>query len=85
MHEQLARTIGNALRTARIRLELTQQDVAEAIDINVLIYGRMERGKLLPSVPTLCKLCVVLQASSDELLGFTPPGLRPGPTTHEPH
>ncbi len=85
MHEQLARKIGIALRAARRRMELTQEEVARAIDINVLVYGRMERGSMLPTVPTLCKLCLVLQASSDELLGFIPPGVRPGPTTVEPH
>lgn len=85
MHEQLASTIGNALRRARIRLELTQEDVAQTIGLNVAVYGRMERGKMLPTVPTLCKLCFVLQASSDELLGFIPPGARPGPASQEPH
>lgn len=85
MHEQLARTVGRALHAARLRMELTQEQVAQAIDINVLVYGRMERGQLLPTLPTLCELCFVLQVSSDELLGFIPPGLRPGPPSHEPH
>ncbi len=54
-----------------MRLELTQADVAERIDVATEVYGRLERGGMLPSVQTLLKLCHELNVSSDELLGLT--------------
>lgn len=77
MDKKLATTIGAAARSARMRLELTQADVAERIDVATEVYGRLERGGMLPSVQTLLKLCHELNVSSDELLGLT----QQGPTT----
>ncbi|MDC0712140.1 helix-turn-helix transcriptional regulator [Stigmatella sp. ncwal1] len=71
MDKELASTIGAAARAARTRLELTQADVAERIDVATEVYGRLERGGMLPSVQTLLKLCHELSVSSDELLGLT--------------
>jgi transcriptional regulator with XRE-family HTH domain len=71
MDKKLASTIGAAARAARMRLELTQADVAERIDVATEVYGRLERGGMLPSVQTLLKLCHELQVSSDELLGLS--------------
>lgn len=67
----LAATIGNAARAARIRANLTQEDVAERVGLATEVYGRLERGGMLPSVPTLRKLCVVLSIPSDVLLGLS--------------
>lgn len=70
MDKKLATTIGAAARAARTRLELTQADVAERIDVATEVYGRLERGGMLPSVQTLLKLCHELHVSADELLGL---------------
>jgi transcriptional regulator with XRE-family HTH domain len=74
MDKKLAMTIGAAARTARARLELTQADVAERIDVATEVYGRLERGGMLPSVQTLLKLCNELNISADELLGLASTG-----------
>jgi transcriptional regulator with XRE-family HTH domain len=74
MDKKLASTIGAAARAARMRLELTQADVAERIDVATEVYGRLERGGMLPSVQTLLKLCHELNVSSDELLGLSSHG-----------
>jgi hypothetical protein len=34
------------------------------------VYGRMERGRHLPSVPTLMRVCLTLGSGPDELMGF---------------
>jgi transcriptional regulator with XRE-family HTH domain len=68
----LSTTIGKAARAARVRAELTQEDVAERMGLATEVYGRLERGGMLPSVPTLRKLCVVLRISADALLGLGP-------------
>lgn len=70
MDKKLASTIGAAARAARMRLELTQADVAERIEVATEVYGRLERGGMLPSVQTLLRLCQELNVSADELLGL---------------
>ena len=81
MDKKLAITIGAAARAARARLELTQADVAERIDVATEVYGRLERGGMLPSVQTLLKLCHELNISADELLGLA----APSPSTTRSH
>ena len=70
MNEELAITVGTAARAARVRLGLTQADVAERVGIAMEVYSRMERGKVLPSVTTLRRLCQVLRIGADTLLGL---------------
>ena len=73
MSEQLAKTVGQAARAARERLGYTQAQVAEMIGIAHVVYNRLENAKMLPSVPTLVRLCDALRATSDELLGRARP------------
>jgi transcriptional regulator with XRE-family HTH domain len=49
---------------------LTQADVAERIGMASEVYGRLERGHMLPSVQNLRRLCVVLNVPPHELLGL---------------
>lgn len=72
MEKRLATTVGESSRMARMRAGLTQADVAQRIGVATEVYGRMERGKMLPSVPTLLRLCVVLRSGPDELMGLAP-------------
>ena len=73
MSETLARTLGQAARGARERLGLTQAQVADMIGIAHVVYNRLENAKMLPSVPTLVRLCDALRVPSDELLGRARP------------
>ncbi len=77
MNEELAITVGAAARAARLRLGLTQADVAERVGIAMEVYSRMERGKVLPSVTTLRRLCQVLRIGADTLLGLEVEALEP--------
>ncbi|MDY7230023.1 helix-turn-helix transcriptional regulator [Hyalangium rubrum] len=72
MEKRLATTVGESSRLARMRAGLTQADVAERIGVATEVYGRMERGKMLPSVPTLLRLCVALRSGPHELMGMAP-------------
>jgi transcriptional regulator with XRE-family HTH domain len=38
--------------------------------VQLEVYGRIERGEMFPSVPTLRRICVALEIASDELLGL---------------
>ena len=80
MELELRAQIGAASRAARRRLGLTQAEVAERIGIVPEVYGRLERGRMLPSVVTLVRLCRALSVSADEMLGLAgEPALAPGP------
>lgn len=72
MEKKLASTVGEAARLARMRAGLTQSDVAARIGVAPEVYGRMERGKMLPSVPTLLRMCLALRTNPDEIMGIAP-------------
>jgi transcriptional regulator with XRE-family HTH domain len=63
-------TLGGAALAARTRAGLTQAEVARGVGVQLEVYGRIERGEVFPSVPTLRRLCVTLGIGSDELLGL---------------
>ncbi len=69
MSDHLATTIGTMIRSVRLNAGLTMTQVAEAVDLPLLAYARMERGKLLPTPSTLVDLCLFFGVSSDTLLG----------------
>jgi transcriptional regulator with XRE-family HTH domain len=62
--------LGEALRAARERTGWTQADVAERVGVATEVYGRMERGHMMPSVSSLRTLCVVLRLDADVALGL---------------
>lgn len=72
-------------RRARVARGLTQADIAERVGIATEVYGRLERGKMLPSVATLQRLSVVLRVSADSLLGLDGPSLPAVREQHEPY
>jgi transcriptional regulator with XRE-family HTH domain len=70
--ETLQPRLGTELRMARMRLELTQEQVAKAVGFVPTVYGRIERGDMVPSTPKLRALCVLLGISADVLLPVHP-------------
>jgi transcriptional regulator with XRE-family HTH domain len=70
---KLAKYLGAAARECRLRLNMTQADVAELVEIATEVYGRIERGGVLPSVPTFRRLCRALRADANKLLGLDVP------------
>jgi transcriptional regulator with XRE-family HTH domain len=68
--KRLTTHLGETLREARKLATLTQADVAERIGLSTEVFGRMERGNMLPSVPTLRKLCRVLRVDANLMLGL---------------
>ncbi|HZH12978.1 MAG TPA: helix-turn-helix transcriptional regulator [Archangium sp.] len=69
MYAKLSQQIGTHVRAARHRAGLSQAQVAEALHVPTLVFSRLERGKLLPSLPTLVGLCRVLRVPVDRILG----------------
>ena len=66
------RDIGVRARDARKKLQLTQEDVAERIDVSTEHYGRIERGQTLCSLLLFARLVHALNVSADCLLGVRP-------------
>jgi transcriptional regulator with XRE-family HTH domain len=65
---KLAVRVGEVLRAARQERALTQADVAERVGMVTEVYGRVERGQMLPSLPKLRKLCLVLRVDANAAL-----------------
>lgn len=68
---KLALHIGTVAREARQKAGLTQEEAAERVGIATEVYGRLERGNMLPSLPTLLRLCRALALDANPLLGFS--------------
>ncbi|HLM43109.1 MAG TPA: helix-turn-helix transcriptional regulator [Myxococcaceae bacterium] len=62
-----AMALGAAIRAAREAAGLTQEEVASRVDLHAMTYGGIERGRLLPSVSTLTRICVLLKLDPDTL------------------
>ena len=61
-------TIGDRIKEIRKKRGLTQEQLAEKLDISVQFVGQIERGLKLPSMPVFIKLVEILNVSSDYLL-----------------
>lgn len=61
-------TIGDRIKEARKKQKLTQEQLAERLDISVEFIGQIERGLKLPSMQVFIKLIETLNVSADYLL-----------------
>ena len=52
---------------------ITQEALAQAINIDPMTISRFERGITLPSLVTICELAAVFDVSMAQLLGDVPP------------
>ena len=62
------RQLGEAIRAARMKKGLTQEALAERLDITPIHLKNMEGHRRLPSVPLLFELMKILDLSVDELV-----------------
>jgi transcriptional regulator with XRE-family HTH domain len=74
MDDKLRSLLGDIARAARLRRGLTQAEVARQVRLEPGVYGRIERGRMTPSVQSLRRICTVLELSSDQLLSLLPGG-----------
>lgn len=68
MKNDLKRTIGLRIRTARKSIGLTQDELSERIDRSVETVSNLERGRTLPPLPTLVDIAQILNLPISELL-----------------
>ena len=69
---ELNKVIGAVARSAREVLGLTQAQVAERAGLTGPVYGRVERGHMMPSTPTLRRIALALDVPPNALLDITP-------------
>ena len=62
------RELGEAIRSARMRKGLTQEALAELLDITPIHLKNMESSRRKPSVPLLFQMMEILDFSVDELV-----------------
>ena len=62
------RKIGGRLFDVRMRLGLTQMEVAEAAGLSDRTYADIERGTVNMRVETVLRICKALHISPDEIL-----------------
>lgn len=60
--------IGEQIKKARENAKLTQEQLAEKIDVSPQYISDLERGVVGISVEKLKSLCIALRVSSDEIL-----------------
>lgn len=60
--------IGEQVRIAREQAKLTQEALAEKIEVSPQYVSDLERGVVGISIPTLKRACVALGVSSDQIL-----------------
>lgn len=67
--------VADNLRACRAKRRLTQQDVADAIGVNVASVANWEAGKCGMSLESACKLADLFNCSIGELSGRDETGL----------
>lgn len=60
--------IGQRLKRARKNLRMTQQELAEKLNISIAYVSRIERGSSKISLTRLTEFCSVLEISEGEVL-----------------
>jgi transcriptional regulator with XRE-family HTH domain len=76
-HEPLvnavAKSVSIRIRERRHALGLSQSGLAELAGVSPELVSRIERGRCLPSLPTLVTFANVLRTTPNDLLGFEQP------------
>ncbi len=66
--EQLLKEMGLRISARRKELGLTQEQVAEQMDVSIQMISNLELGKKAIRPENLIKLCAALQTSADFIL-----------------
>jgi transcriptional regulator with XRE-family HTH domain len=69
--EQLAKAVGRAIARQRQQAGLTQEQVAEHLDIGMEAVSRMERGIVVPTVVRLAELAQLFDCELADFLRET--------------
>lgn len=62
--------MGARIRRCRMEMGLTQEQLAEKVELSASFLGHIERGTRTASIDTLVRLCQALEVTADSLLGM---------------
>ena len=62
------KSLGSFIRYVRKSKELTQEQIAESLNIATPVLSKWENDKAVPSLDLLCKLCNILNVSIEECI-----------------
>lgn len=68
MEQNLLKNMGKRLSQRRKQLDLTQEQLAEKMDVSIQMISNMELGKKAIRPENLLKVCKILDISSDYVL-----------------
>ncbi len=72
--KELQYDIGSRIRQLRNASAMTQEKLADEMNVSVQYISKLELGKVGMSIDTLIRLCEILKASADYILtGRNPP------------
>lgn len=70
IENNIKESVGEKLKERRTQLGLTQQQVADALDVAQPVYQRFEKGIFECSYSQLVEICKLFDISADYLLGL---------------
>ena len=62
--------VSNSLKVWRAKRDITQQDLADAIQVSRQTIHSIERGKFVPSITIALKLAVYFQTTVEEIFSL---------------
>ena len=74
--ESLAKHIGEQIKSARLKMGMTQADLAFKAGMSTQSFNRIERGKQSMNLERFVAIISVLHLSSDAVLGMDVPSVR---------
>ena len=67
MENNFGYILGSNIRAERLRRHLTQEQLAEKLDMSINYVGKLERGVIIPSALVIFKLSKILRTDINEL------------------
>lgn len=67
MENNFGYVLGSNIRAERLRRHLTQEQLAEKLDMSINYVGKLERGVIIPSALVIFKLSKILRTDMNEL------------------
>lgn len=68
MNKSEVQIIATNIKNLRIKKGITQKDLASAINVAASQYGRIELGKVMPSLNSLLKIAKILDVTIESLV-----------------
>lgn len=68
MRKEDLKSIGTRIVDRRKELHLTQEQIAECMDVSIQMVSNLERGNKAIKIDNLLKLCDILKTSTDYIL-----------------